>query len=111
MTDYRFLAKRTDAFIELLSEALIGWNTCFTVKETDDPYVYSIKVRDLYWNREISFGLNIRFWMIRGFDANEKVDFQEMLRISNSIQDIMKTLKGRFDDGPKKAGIDSSELN
>lgn len=103
MTDYRFLAQRIDAFIDFLSEALIGWNTCFTVKETDDSYVYSIKVRDLYWNREISFGLNIRFWMIRNFDANEKVDFQEMLRISNSIQDITKTLKVRFDDEPKKS--------
>ena len=46
MTDYRFLAKRTDAFVELLSEALIGWNTCFTVKDTIDA-VFEVQGIDL----------------------------------------------------------------
>lgn len=98
MTDYRFLAKRTDAFIELLSDSLIGWNTCFTVKETEDPFVYAIEVRDLFWHRKLAFKLNIRYWSLSGFDVNEKVDFQEMLRISNSIKDILESLRNKFSD-------------
>lgn len=96
--DYRLSRKRTDSFVDALNDALIGWSTCFTVNNTEDPFVYVIEVRDLFWNRKISLRLNIRFWSISGFDANEKVDFQEMLRISKSIGEILKDLKNKYGD-------------
>lgn len=96
--DYKLSRKRIDSFVDALNDALIGWSTCFTVNNTEDPFVYAIEVRDLFWHRKLTFKLNIRYWSLSGFDVNEKVDFQEMLRISNSIKDILESLRNKFSD-------------
>ena len=46
MTDYRFLSKRTNAFIESLDEELVGWKTNFSVDATDNSFAFDFKVTD-----------------------------------------------------------------
>lgn len=94
--DYRLSRQRTDAFIDALNDILFGWNTTFTVNSTEEDDVFDIRVRDLFWNRVISFKLNIRFWTLFAFDANDKINFNEMHRISNSIYEIFEEMKKRF---------------
>ena len=96
--DYRFLSKRTNTFIESLDEELVGWKTNFSVDATDNSFAFDFKVTDSFWNREITFKLNIRSWMISNFNVNEKVDFKEMIRISNSMAKILSELSKKFEE-------------
>lgn len=110
--DYRLLHKRIDEFITSLSDELINWDTVFAVKDTDNPNVYSVRVIDKFWNRELTFNLNVRYWYMLKFDVNEKIEFMEMVRISKSINRILVDMQEKYSEiKPSKEGATGGNNN